>query len=115
MAKKFLIALFFLLLPLAACNHKAPQPIRVAVEMKKYAITPAELHLKLGQPVQFEITAKDVQHGFDVPDLGIKEPAQPGRPASFIYTPNKKGVFTIECGVICGPMHDDMRGKIVVE
>jgi heme/copper-type cytochrome/quinol oxidase subunit 2 len=56
-----------------------------------------------------------VQHGFDVPKLGIKEPIQPGKPASVILTAPAKGEYEIVCGIICGPHHDDMGGKLVVE
>ncbi len=113
--KKFLIPVLFLLLPLFGCSQKPPEAMPVAVVMKKYTITPAEIHLQQGRPVRFEITTKDVQHGFDVPDLGIKESVQPGKTTSFLFTPDKKGTFPIECGIICGPGHDDMRGKVVVE
>jgi heme/copper-type cytochrome/quinol oxidase subunit 2 len=61
------------------------------------------------------VKTADVQHGFDVPDLGIKESVQPGRSAVFTIKTDRKGEFKIECGVLCGPHHDDMRGKLIVE
>jgi cytochrome c oxidase subunit 2 len=83
--------------------------------MKKYSISPTEIRVRQGETVELEVTTADVQHGFDVPELGIKESVQPGSPAVFAITPGRKGEFTIECGVLCGPHHDDMKGKLIVE
>jgi cytochrome c oxidase subunit II len=100
---------------LAGCQS-APTPTRhVAVSMRKYAITPAEIRLKAGETVQFEVVTEDVQHGFSVPDLGINEPVNPGRPAVFLYRAAKQGSFFVECGILCGSGHDAMRARIVIE
>ena len=52
----------------------AGTPRVVAVVMRKYEITPAEIRVKKGETIRFEVSTRDVQHGFDIPDLGIKEP-----------------------------------------
>ncbi len=83
--------------------------------MKKYSIEPAVIHVKTGSNVELEVTAADVQHGFDVPELGIKEPVQPGKTASISFVAPAKGEYKVSCGVICGPHHDDMVAKLVVE
>ena len=83
--------------------------------MKKYEIQPSEIHVKQGETVEFHVTAIDVQHGFDVPDLGIKESVQPSHPAVFTYTADKKGEFTVKCGILCGAGHDRMRATLIVE
>jgi cytochrome c oxidase subunit II len=83
--------------------------------MKKYNIQPSVIRLKVGQPVALEVSTADVQHGFDVPDLGIKEPVQPGRPATIRFTPKSKGEYKVTCGIICGPHHEEMTAKLVVE
>lgn len=101
-----------------ACGGCAepPKPARhVAVSMKRYAIAPAELRLKQGETVRFEVFTEDVQHGFDVPALGIREPVNPGKPAVFTYTATRKGRFPVECGILCGPRHDDMKAVLIVE
>jgi cytochrome c oxidase subunit 2 len=100
---------------LSGCSKPPQKPVLVKVQMEKFDITPAEIHVHKGDLVQFEVSTKDVQHGFDIPSLGIKEPVQPGKPAVFTYKADKAGTYEIECGIICGPMHDDMRGKLVVE
>ena len=83
--------------------------------MKKYTIEPAEIHIKQGELIEFHISSSDVQHGFDVPDLGIKESVQPSHPAVFTFIADKKGQFEIKCGILCGAGHDRMRAKLIVE
>ena len=91
------------------------QPMVVKVVMKKYSIDPNPIRLRQGQPTTLEVSTADVQHGFSVPALKIDEPIQPGKPASIKVTPRDKGEFKVECDIVCGPMHDDMQGKLVVE
>jgi cytochrome c oxidase subunit II len=96
--------------------HKASQAdVRVPVVMKKYAIEPAVIKVKSGQTVELDVTTADIQHGLDIPDLKIKQPVQPGRTTTIIFTAPAKGEYRMACGVICGPHHDDMTGKLVVE
>ncbi len=105
------------LLILALGCHKAQQtPAQtINVLMKKYDIQPNVIRVKSGQPVELDVTTADVQHGLDIPDLGIKEPVQPGRTTKITFTPQNKGEFKVVCGIICGPRHDDMVAKLVVE
>ena len=100
---------------LGGCARAVIPGVRAAVVMKKYSITPSVIRAKQGDLVHLEVTTADVQHGFDVPTLGIKESIQPGKTANVVFRADKKGEFTVECGVLCGPRHDDMRAKIVVE
>lgn len=83
--------------------------------MKKYAIEPAVIRVKSGQVVELTVTTLDVQHGFDLPALGIKEPVQPGRTTSILFTAPAPGEYKVACGILCGPHHEDMAGKLVVE
>jgi cytochrome c oxidase subunit 2 len=110
----YAVALAFAL-SLAGCHRAVTPPKRIQVIMKKYTISPAEIRMKQGETVQLEVTTADVQHGFGVEALGIEESVQPGKPAVFLVTADKKGEFAIHCSVVCGPGHDDMAGKLVVE
>jgi cytochrome c oxidase subunit 2 len=83
--------------------------------MKKYTITPDVIRVKSGEKVELDVTTADVQHGLDIPELGIKESVQPGRTTTVAFTAPAKGEYKMACGVICGPHHDDMKGKLVVE
>jgi heme/copper-type cytochrome/quinol oxidase subunit 2 len=111
----WLIFFSFLLLA-AGCQNKSNSGAeRIKVVMKKYTIEPAVIHVKAGQTTELEVSTADVQHGFDVPELGIKEPVRPGSPAVITLKSPAKGEYKVVCGIICGPHHDDMQAKLVVE
>jgi len=110
----FLNFLLFCSIPGCSRQHKPPDE-HIKVVMKKYSIEPAVIKVKSGETVELEVSTADVQHGFDISQLGIKEPVQPGKPAVFTFTAPAKGEYQITCGIICGPRHDDMQGKLVVE
>lgn len=99
----------------AGCQKKSVPAEHISVVMKKYTITPSEIRLKSGQPVDLDVTTADVQHGFDVPELGIKEAVQPGKTTTISLVAPKKGEYEVHCGIICGPHHDDMTAKLIVE
>lgn len=103
------------LLAVAGCRRPNPNATVVKVTMRKYAIEPNVIRLKVNQAVRFEVSTADVQHGFYVPALNIRESVQPGKPAIFEFTPDKAGVYEMKCSILCGPGHDQMVGKIVVE
>ena len=84
--------------------------------MKKYAFQPPVVQIRQGETVTPVVTSADVPHGFEAPDFGVREPAQPKQPAAVIpFTATRKGEFPMQFGVICGPGHDSMVGKIVVQ
>jgi cytochrome c oxidase subunit 2 len=111
-----LFALTLAILTLGCRNQpKSAADAHIQVVMKKYAIEPAVIHVKANQTTELEISTADVQHGFDVPGLGIKEPVRSGQPAIVTLNHPPKGEYKVECGIICGPHHDDMVAKLVVE
>jgi heme/copper-type cytochrome/quinol oxidase subunit 2 len=109
-----LIFLSFVILAVG-CHKDSGPAHHIKVVMKKYTIEPSVIRVKAGETVALEVSTADVQHGLDIPDLGIKEPVQPGKPATVTFTPKIKGEYRITCGVICGPHHEDMVAKLVVE
>jgi len=116
MNRTFLLILLCFLLSAAGCQKQNNQGAeRIKVIMKRYSIEPSVIHVKAGQTTELEVSAADVQHGFDVPQLGIKEPVRPGKPAVITLKSPAKGEYNVVCGIICGPHHDDMNAKLVVE
>jgi cytochrome c oxidase subunit 2 len=97
------------------CQKQSHADQRIQVVMKKYAIEPAVIHVRSGQITELEVSTADVQHGFDVPGLGIKEPVRSGQPAVITLKNPPKGKYKVVCGIICGPHHEDMQAKLVVE
>jgi cytochrome c oxidase subunit 2 len=97
------------------CQKQSHADQRIQVVMKKYSIEPAVIHVRSGQITELEVSTADVQHGFDVPGLGIKEPVRSGQPAVITLKNPPKGEYKVVCGIICGPHHEDMQAKLVVE
>ena len=94
---------------------KKPPAERINITMKKYEFVPAEVHVKRGQRVLFMVTSADTQHGFHVDAFGISEPVKKGQTAEIEFEADRPGTYPMNCSIICGAMHDDMVGKIVVE
>ena len=99
---------------LAGCAKKPPAE-RINITMKKYEFVPAEVHVKRGQRVLFVVSSADTQHGFHVDAFGINEPVKKGQTAEVEFESDRAGTYPMNCSIICGAMHDDMVGKIVVE
>lgn len=111
-----LFALTLAILTLGCRNQpKSAADAHIQVVMKKYTIEPAIIHVKANQTTELEISTADVQHGFDVPGLSIKEPVRSGQPAIVTLKNPPKGEYKVTCGIICGPHHDDMVAKLVVD
>jgi cytochrome c oxidase subunit 2 len=115
MQKLALVSILAFLL-MAGCNRQPkPEAVYIQVTSHKYAFEPAVIHVKKGQDVTLEISTTDVQHGFAVEELGIDESIQKGKPALVNFKADKAGEYEVKCSIICGPGHDRMQGKIVVE
>jgi cytochrome c oxidase subunit II len=115
MKRNVILLLLPILLVHVGCEKKPAADVRIKVVMKKYTIDPPVVHVKSGEVVALDVTTADVQHGLDIPELGIKQPVQPGGTTTITFTAPAKGEYRIACGVICGPHHEDMNGKLVVE
>ena len=100
---------------LGGCSRSPQNPVRVRVVMKRYSFEPAVIRVKQGDWVELQISTADVQHGFDVPELKLREPVQPGRPVTVLFHAARRGTYRMQCSIICGPGHDRMTGSIVVE
>jgi len=117
---------FYLFIPLLAlgllgvvsgCAKKAEQvaPRVVPIAMKKGDISPKEIRVKQNEPIRLAVSTLDVQHGFEIPQLGVSEPVNPGKPAEIALDTSRKGSFKVQCGIMCGAHHDDMRALVIVE
>lgn len=99
----------------SGCQKKTEADEHIRVTMKRYAIEPSLIRVKAGETVELEVTTSDIQHGIDIPDLGIRKPVQPGGATIITFKAPARGEYRVACSVICGPRHDDMVGKLVVE
>src|ERR1700686_594654 len=70
-----------------------------------------------GTVVQINVTATDVVHSFNIPALGIRLDAIPGRTNSIAFTiPHVAPgtVYLIQCTEFCGTYHGTMRALLIV-
>ena len=86
--------------------------IQVTAKVSEYS--PHEIVLKKGEPVVLELTSQDREHGFRLPDFGIREDLKPGQVTRVRLLPQRVGRFSFACDVFCGVDHEEMVGEIVV-
>jgi cytochrome c oxidase subunit II len=86
----------------------------IHITAKKFEYTPNEITLKKGVPVTIEITSLDRDHGFKVPELGLRADVKPGETTRVRIVPDRVGRFEFRCDVFCGSGHEDMAGEFVV-
>lgn len=104
----------FLLVPFIGMAWAQGEPRLIAIRARKFEFTPAEVELRLGEPVVFELTTEEVHMGFDAPGLGLHADILPGRVARVPFTPKKAGSYEFVCDVFCGSGHKEMSGVIKV-
>jgi plastocyanin domain-containing protein len=106
-----------LVMLLARCSNKAPEPVRSPApqEIKvtvKGEYSPDRIVVKKGKPVRLlfnreddsECTAQVV-----IPDLKVKQDLAVKKETAVEFVPEKEGEFTFACGM------DMMKGNLVVE
>jgi len=82
---------------------------------KQFAFEPSTIEVNKGDKVRLIVTSVDVPHGIAIPEYGINERLDPGKPVTIEFTAEKQGTFTAFCSVACGPGHRNMKGTIVVK
>jgi cytochrome c oxidase subunit 2 len=78
------------------------------------AVKTAEPYLPVGRDVHFNVTSKDVVHGFWIVQMGVKINANPEVTTTVSVTPSKIGVYDIRCTEICGLNHAFMVTRVHV-
>ena len=77
--------------------------------------TANELHVPVGKPVLFLLSAADVIHSMWVPNLAGKKDLVPGYTQSFWFTADTAGTYRGQCAEFCGMQHAKMAMFIVAE
>lgn len=72
------------------------------------------LRVPAGRPVRLLLTSRDVIHSFYVPELRVKQDAQPGRTTQLWFNATRTGTYDIFCTEYCGTGHSTMRGQVEV-
>jgi cytochrome c oxidase subunit II len=108
------LAALLLALLAAPTAPETPGERVVHVVARKFAYSPDVIELQLGVPAIIELTSADRDHGFSVPELGLRIDVEPGKTARVRIVPGKVGTFEFHCDVFCGSGHEEMAGRIVV-
>ena len=86
------------------------------LEEKKCIQTLNELHVEVNKPVIVYLTSKDVIHSFKVIAMRTTQDAIPGMMIPTQFTPEKTGVYQINCAQLCGNGHASMAGgRLIVD
>lgn len=110
-------------LPYAAGHaqaHASGAPAAMVIDAKGYQWR-WELsrdRIPVGQPVEFRVTAGDINHGFAIygPDMRMvaQTQAMPGYTNKLRYTFEKAGTYKVLCLEYCGIAHHNMISEIKV-
>jgi cytochrome c oxidase subunit 2 len=76
-------------------------------------VSPNELHVPVGVPVNLIIKSSDVIHSVWAPRLAGKQDAVPGYTGSLTFTAETAGVYPGVCAEFCGAQHANMRFLVI--
>lgn len=77
--------------------------------------TANEIHVPVGQPVRFKLSATDVIHSFWAPNMQGKRDLIPGRQTETWFRADTAGIYRAQCAEFCGLQHAKMALLIVAE
>jgi cytochrome c oxidase subunit 2 len=82
----------------------------------QFGIETHTLVLPVNRAVRFQVTSKDVLHGFAIDQLGVRLDANPGVVQTLPFsTPTRTGDFQTRCVEFCGLYHSYMYTPVKVE
>ena len=85
------------------------------ITAKQFQFDSATIEVNKGDKVRLIVTSVDVPHGIAIPEYGINERLDPGKPVTIEFTADKQGTFTSFCSVFCGSGHSNMKGRLIVK
>src|SRR6185503_20627398 len=81
----------------------------------KMISTANEIHVPVGQMIQFRLRAADVIHSFWAPNLNGKRDLIPGYLSTLWFKADTAGVFRGQCAEFCGLEHAKMAFYVVAD
>jgi cytochrome c oxidase subunit 2 len=116
------VGLFALLLatifyvPYGESAGSRKQVVRVTGVQFAWAVSPTEV--RAGVPVEFQLSTRDVNHGFGIYDPNGDYVTQiqvvPGRTQTLVWTFDEPGTYTVLCLEFCGAKHHEMVSEFEV-
>lgn len=86
-----------------------------SAEYPNGAVTANEIHIPVGDPVRFELSAADVIHSFWIPALGPKRDMIPGQTNTLRLSADEPGRYRGQCAEFCGVQHARMGLFVVAD
>ncbi|MEB3104031.1 cupredoxin domain-containing protein [Ferviditalea candida] len=83
----------------------------ITITATNFKFDQTEIHVKKGDKIKLTLKNENGVHGLAIPDFGVK--IDGSGTAEFVA--DKAGSFDFNCSVLCGPGHDGMVGKLIVE
>ncbi len=74
----------------------------------------SQLVLPANREVDLTLRAQDVIHGFNIPEMRLKQNAVPGQTVHIHFTPTTPGTYAILCTQLCGSGHYRMQSTLRV-
>ncbi|MEK6947249.1 MAG: cupredoxin domain-containing protein [Nanoarchaeota archaeon] len=136
MKKIILIVLILSILVISACSSQGGEQIvgqgsgvteqtpastqsgdfkEFTITAKQFEFVPSTIEVNKGDKVRLVVTSVDVPHGLAIPEYGINQRLEPGKPETIEFTADKVGTFTTYCSVVCGSGHKSMKGQLIVK
>lgn len=92
-----------------------PNEYKATILSFVFGYDPNTITVPVGSTVHFEVTTKDVVHGFHIPGTPTNLMLVPGHVAEYSQTFHEPGEYLFLCHEYCGIGHEVMYGKIIVE
>ncbi len=96
-------------------TQATPDVKEFRITARSWEFEPAIIEVNKGDKVRLIVTSVDVPHGISIPEYGINERLEVGKPVTIEFTAEKEGSFNAFCSVFCGSGHSKMKGQIVVK
>ncbi|ATY84159.1 cytochrome C oxidase subunit II [Kyrpidia spormannii] len=80
-----------------------------------FSYAPNRMEVPVGSTVTFNVTSKDVVHGFEIPGTNVNMMVIPGLVNSTTHTFTKPGDYLILCNEYCGTGHQLMAAHLIVK
>ena len=110
------LGLLLLSVALTAQSNAKPDRRVVKVSAERFAFTPSEIKVTVGEEIELRVKSDDTSHGFRIvgTDTDVAIPKRGQGDIVVVFKAPAAGKYEFECSRMCGAGHSFMRGEIVV-
>lgn len=98
-----------------AQSTQSPGRRVVRVSAERFAFSPSEIKVAVGEEIELRVKSDDTTHGFRIvgTDVDLAVPKRGQGETSVVFKAPSAGRYEFECSRMCGAGHSFMRGVIV--